>query len=286
MVGRPGYRRSSPLWYPRPPVNTVPADHYARSGERWALGAELVYGPIAAELVGSSPHPLAGRIVLDAGAGTGAASAALRSHQARPLAVDMSPGMLAWRAASRPPCAVADIRALPLGPGSVDDAVAAFVLNHLTDPGAGLAELIRVTRPAGAVLAAVFGNDSHNDARDRIDAAALAAGWGVPDWYRQMKDAATPLLGTAAAMATAAHAAGLTEVHAEERHIDVGVTQPRELVKYRLSSPIFADWLDAIGPHQAQAFAARAEEAVGSRMTAFRPGVVFLRALVPAASSA
>jgi hypothetical protein len=26
--------------------------HYARSGRRWAHGAELVYGPIAAELVG------------------------------------------------------------------------------------------------------------------------------------------------------------------------------------------------------------------------------------------
>jgi ubiquinone/menaquinone biosynthesis C-methylase UbiE len=262
-------------------VNAVPADHYARSGERWALGAELVYGPIAAELVGSSPHPLAGRVVLDAGAGTGAASAALRRRRARPLAVDLSAGMLAWHAAARPPCAVADIRALPLGSGSVDDAVAAFVLNHLTDPEAGLAELARVTRPAGAVLAAVFGNDSHSDARDRIDAAALAAGWQVPDWYRQMKASATPILGTAAAMAAAARAAGLTAVHAEERQVDVGVTQPGQLVRYRLSNPIFAHWLDGIGAQRAQAFASRAEEAVGSAIAPFQPTVVFLRALVP-----
>jgi hypothetical protein len=47
------------------------ADHYARSGPRWALGAELVYGPIAAELVAMSPHPLEGRTVLDAGAACG-----------------------------------------------------------------------------------------------------------------------------------------------------------------------------------------------------------------------
>jgi ubiquinone/menaquinone biosynthesis C-methylase UbiE len=259
----------------------VPADHYARSGERWALGAELVYGPIAAELVGSAPHPLAGRTVLDAGAGTGACSAALRGRRAKPLAVDLSAGMLTWQAAARPPCAVADIRALPLGASSVHDAVAAFVLNHLTDPDAGLAELARVTRPAGAVLAAVFGNDSRSDARDRIDAAALAAGWQVPDWYRRMKAAATPILGTAAAMAAAADAAGLTEVHAEERQVDVGVTQPHQLVRYRLSSPIFADWLDAIGPRRAQAFATRAEEAAGSSMAPFRPAVVFLRALAP-----
>jgi ubiquinone/menaquinone biosynthesis C-methylase UbiE len=262
-------------------VNAVPADHYARSGERWALGAELVYGPIAAELIGTSPHPLAGRIVLDAGAGTGAASAALRRRRARPLAVDLSVGMLAWHAASRPPCAVADIRALPLGTGSVDDTVAAFVLNHLTDPNAGLAELARVTRPGGAVLAAVFGNDSHSDARDRIDTAALAAGWQIPDWYRQMKAAAAPILGTAAAMAAAARAAGFTAVHAEERQIDVGVTQAGQLVRYRLGNPVFEDWLDAIGPERAHAFAARAEEAVGSEFAPFRPSVVFLRALVP-----
>jgi ubiquinone/menaquinone biosynthesis C-methylase UbiE len=259
----------------------MPADHYARSGERWALGGELVYGPIAAELVGTSPHPLASRIVLDAGAGTGAASAALRRRRARPLAVDLSAGMLTWHAASRPPCAVADVRALPLATGSVDDAVAAFVLNHLTDPDAGLAELARVTRPGGAVLASVFGNDSRSDARDRIDEAAAAAGWQVPDWYRQMKTAAAPILGTAAAMAAAARAAGLGAVEAEERQLDVGVTQPDQLVRYRLGHPVFADWLDLIGPQRSQAFAARAEEAVGKAMPPFRPSVVFLRALVP-----
>jgi ubiquinone/menaquinone biosynthesis C-methylase UbiE len=258
----------------------LPADHYARSGEQWALGAELVYRPIAAELVGSSPHPLAGRVVLDAGAGTGAASAALRNRRARPLAVDLSAGMLAWDAAARPPCAVADIRALPLGTGSVDDAVAAFVLNHLTDPDNGLAELARVTRPGGAVLAAVFGNDSHSDARDRIDAAAVAAGWQVPDWYRRMKTAAAPILGTPPAMAAAARSAGLTAVHADERQVHVGVAQPRQLVRYRLSNPIFRDWLDAIGPYAAQAFAAQAEQAVGSTMAPFQPSVIFLRALV------
>jgi len=176
---------------------------------------------------------------------------------------------------------VADIRALPLGNASVDDAVAAFVLNHLTEPAEGLAELGRVTRPAGAVLAAVFGNDSHSEARDRIDAAALAAGWQVPDWYRQLKTAAAPILGTAAAMAAAATAAGLTAVHTEERPVDVGVTRARELVRYRLGHPIFATWLDALGPHRAETFASRAEEGVREPMEPYRPTVVFLRALVP-----
>src|SRR5579859_2161306 len=208
------------------------ADHYARSGPGWALGAELVYGPIAAELVAMSPHPLSGRTVLDAGAGTGAVSSALAARDARTLATDLSAGMLAWNAAARPPCAVADIRALPLADGSVDDAIAAFVLNHLTDPVAGLAELARVTRPGGAVLATVFSNDRRSQARDRIDAAAQAAGWQAPAWYRQVKTVAVPLLGTAHGMAAAARSAGLSDVDAQERSVDVGVSQAHQLVHY------------------------------------------------------
>ena len=99
------------------------ADHYANAGRRWALGAELVYRPIAAELIVLSPHPLAGHTVLDAGAGTGAASKVLAAQRARPVAMDLSFDMLAWDAAARPPSAVADIRALPLAAQSVHDAV-------------------------------------------------------------------------------------------------------------------------------------------------------------------
>ena len=255
------------------------ADHYAASGPRWALGAELVYRPIAAALVANSPHRLAGRTVLDAGAGTGAASAALRRCGATVLALDLSPAMLAWQAASRPPSAVADIRALPLPARSVDDAVAAFVLNHLADPAAGLAELARATRPGGAILAAVFAADSRSPARDRIDAAAGAAGWAPPAWYRALKATAAAVLGTAEAMAAAARAAGLAHIHAEQRAVDVGVTQPAQLVRYRLGHPAFTAWLDAIGPARASAFAADAERAIGDAMPPYRPSVVFLRAL-------
>jgi len=257
------------------------ADHYAHSGRRWAQGAELVYGPIAAELVAMSPHFLMGRTVLDAGAGTGAVSSALNARRARALATDLSPGMLAWNAATRPPSAVADIRALPLADGSVDDTVAAFVLNHLTDPVSGLAELGRVTRPGGAVLAAVFSNDSRSEARDRVDAVARAAGWQVPGWYTELKTTAVPILGSRAGMASAAREAGLARVHVEERPVDVGVTEPGQLVRYRLGHPIFNGWLDTIGTARAAALAAAAEQAVRGDMRPYRPVVVFLSALVP-----
>jgi SAM-dependent methyltransferase len=257
------------------------ADHYAHSGRRWALGAELVYGPVAAELVAMSPHSLLDRTVLDAGAGTGAVSSALKERRARAVATDLSAGMLSWNAAARPPSAVADIRALPLADGSVDDAVAAFVLNHLTDPVPGLAELGRVTRPGGAVLAAVFSNDSRSEARDRVDATALAAGWQVPGWYTELKTTAAPVLGSRAGMASAAHEAGLARVHVEERPVDVGVTEPGQLVRYRFGHPVFAGWLDEIGAARADALAAAAERAIRDDMQPYRPVVVFLSAFAP-----
>ena len=264
------------------PHSRVEADYYAGAGRRWALGAMLVYGPIAAELVAMSPHPLAGRTVLDAGAGTGAVSSALTARRAHPVAMDLSIDMLAWNARARPPCVVADIRALPLAAGRVDAAVAAFVLNHLAEPSAGLAELARVTRPGGAVLAAVFSNASRSQARDRVDAVAQDAGWQVPDWYVDLKTNAVPILGTAGAMRAAANAAGLTGMVVQERPVDVGVTEPEQLVSYRLGQPWFAGWLDRIGPRRAREIASHAADAIRPIMQPYRPIVVFLAASTPA----
>lgn len=240
----------------------------------------LVYGPIAAELVALCPHPLAGRTVLDAGTGTGVASAALAAAGAFPLATDLSRDMLAWDAPARPPCAVGDIRALPVATGAVDDTVAAFVLNHLDDPGEGFAELIRVTRAGGAVLVSVFSNASQSDARDRLDQVAEEAGWRVPDWYAEMKANAMPLLGSAPDMEAAARAAGLIDVAVDERPVDVGITEPEDLVTYRFGQAQFAAWLDEIGPDGAGEFHRRAVAAVRPIMEPFRPIVVFLSARV------
>jgi len=184
--------------------------------------------------------------------------------------------------APSPPCVVADIRALPLAAGRVGAAVAAFVLNHLTEPSGGLAELARVTRPGGAVLAAVFSNASRSQARDRVDAVAQQAGWQVPDWYVDLKTTAVPILGTAGAMRAAADAAGLAGIVVEERPVDVGVTEPGQLVSYRLGQPLFAGWLDRIGPRRAKEIASRAADAIRPIMQPYRPIVVFLAASTPA----
>jgi SAM-dependent methyltransferase len=220
-----------------------------------------------------------GRTVLDAGAGTGVASAALVAAGARPVATDLSFDMLAWDAPARPPSAVADIRFLPLADGAVDDTVAAFVLNHLLDPAAGLAELRRVTRPGGAVLADVYSNASQSDARDRVDEVAVQAGWRVPDWYVELKYTAAPLLGTAADMEAAARGAGLVDVTVDERPVDVGITEPDQLVRYRFGQAQFAAWLDEIGTEQADDIRRQAADVITPIMEPYRPIVVFLSAI-------
>ena len=256
-------------------------DHYAGAARRWAQGASLVYGPIASRLIATSPHPLRGRVVLDVGAGTGVASSALRHTGARPIAGDLSHHMLAWQAPHRPPAVVADICGLPLRANAVDDAVAAFVLNHLVDPATGIGELMRVSRSGGALLACVYATASRSDVRDAIDTAARLEGWQVPDWYTEMKQTAVPLLGTAEDMERVAKQAGLVDIAVDERSVDVGVTQPEQLVDYRLGQAHYSAWLDQLGPRRTEEIRAHLVETIRPIMRPHRPVVVFLRALAP-----
>jgi ubiquinone/menaquinone biosynthesis C-methylase UbiE len=239
-----------------------------------------VYEPIVRELVSLSPHPLGDRLVLDLGAGTGVAAGALATAGARSLAIDLSPHMLAWEAERRPPGMVADVRRLPLPDRAVDDVLAAFVFNHLEDPVTGLCEASRVTRDGGALLACVYANASRSAVRDTLDDAASDEGWAVPGWYTSLKEGAVPLLGTAEDMADAARTAGLTEVRTEERTVDVGVTEPEELVAYRLGQAHFAAWLADMEPDRESALRARLAERIRPLMEPYRPTVVFLSAVV------
>ena len=82
---------------------------------------------------------------------------ALRARGARVVAADREFDMASYGAR---PAVTADVTALPFRSGAFDVVVAAFVVNHLPDPTAGLTELRRVTRPGGAVLASTFSVDA------------------------------------------------------------------------------------------------------------------------------
>lgn len=251
-------------------------DHYRGVAAGWHAHTARVYGPLAEQLVAAAPHPLAGRTALDLGAGTGLASAALAAAGARVLAMDLSADMLRWRRASRPPAVVAAAGALPLRSGAVDDAVAAFVLNHLTAPVTALRELGRVTRPGGAVLATAFAATGGSAARDRVDEVMVGNGFRFPGWYRTLTTAAAPLLSTPQAMAAAATAAGLTVVDVVEYRAELGLHDVAELVDYRMNQAQFRIWLDGLPPATAAAVRAEAVAAAAPLMAPYRPRVVRL----------
>ena len=71
------------------------ADAYTATGGAWQAGPGRIYDQLSQVLVDHCPGGVAGRAVLDLGAGTGAASRAAQSAGARTtIAVDVAVGML------------------------------------------------------------------------------------------------------------------------------------------------------------------------------------------------
>ena len=91
-----------------------------------------------------------GSTVIDLAAGTGDLCIDLARAGLRPLAFDLSLGMLrADRSAA--PRVQADILRLPLPDASVDGATCGFALRNLVELPAFFAELARVVRPGGRI---------------------------------------------------------------------------------------------------------------------------------------
>jgi SAM-dependent methyltransferase len=102
---------------------------------------------------------VAGRRILDAGCGSGPLFAALRDRGAIVTGFDASAGMLELarrRLGDDADLVVADLgRPLPFPDGAFDDVVASLVLHYLEDWAAPLAELRRVLKPGGRLIASV-----------------------------------------------------------------------------------------------------------------------------------
>ena len=102
---------------------------------------------------------VAGRRVLDAGCGSGPLFAALRDRGAVVSGFDKSAGMLELARRRLGPDAdlrVADLGSpLPFPGGAFDDVIASLVLHYLEDWTAPLAELRRVLKPGGRLIASV-----------------------------------------------------------------------------------------------------------------------------------
>jgi SAM-dependent methyltransferase len=249
----------------------------------WSSGAELVYGPMADALVARSPVDLAGRQVLDVGAGTGAGSRALEAVGAEPIALDLAFSMLAHDRANRPPAVVADIYRPPIRVATLSGVLAPFVLNHVDAPADALAALASCTQPGGVVLASTFSEDDRPPVKDLIDAVAARHGCQMSDATRFARERAAPLVGRTDAMAAVARSAGLVDVDVVTAAVDTGVSAPDDLVAYRFALPHIAAFLAGLPPAERDDIVAEAVDEVARHHdgTALAPAVVFLAARVP-----
>jgi ubiquinone/menaquinone biosynthesis C-methylase UbiE len=257
------------------------AEAYDATAAAWAVGPARVYDRLASVLVDRTPVPLAGRLVLDVGAGTGAAGRAVRRAGGHPLAVDLSAAMLRADQSAAGRAVVADARRLPVADAGVDGLVAAFSFNHLPEPADGMAEARRVCRPGSPVLVAAYAADDDHPVKAAVDQAAAEAGWSPAGWYRELRDTVATRLSTTAGMADAADRAGLDRaVEVEHVVVELAGLTVADLVAWRLGMAQLAPFLAGLGPAARQRVGARARALLGEDPPPLRRSLVVLAAVV------
>lgn len=119
-----------------------------------------------------------GDLVLDAGCGNGRPLALLQEQGCTAVGVDLSLGMA--RTAQHPLVAAGDVQGLPFPDGAFDAAVALMMLYHVPDQEAAAAELRRVVRPGGVVVATTASAGNQAELRELVE-GAVGGGW---TWLR------------------------------------------------------------------------------------------------------
>lgn len=111
---------------------------------------EVFYSTLASDSIAllREHTDLAGRTVLDVGAGPSEFARAFRAEGARYVPVDHDASVASVRDGG----VVGDALRLPLADGSVDVVFSSNMWEHVPDPEAVADEMLRVTRPGGVVL--------------------------------------------------------------------------------------------------------------------------------------
>jgi SAM-dependent methyltransferase len=200
---------------------------------RWA-GRAQAYETSFARLCAHTAAPLldaatveSGDRVLDVGTGTGTVAALAAERGAWVVAVDAELTMLQLSASRRavasrsvapalggPPMLLqAILPALPFRAAAFDATVANFVINHVGDPAAAVAELSRVTRPGGRVAVTVWPSPAPV-AQSLWGEIFRSAGTALPLGLPRL-EAANDFPRTEAGLTGLLAAAGLEDVRAE-----------------------------------------------------------------------
>jgi ubiquinone/menaquinone biosynthesis C-methylase UbiE len=230
---------------------------------------------MAEQLVACSPVRLAGRRVLDLGTGTGAASRPAVAAGASVVALDAALGMLRTDRTHRPPGVVGDAIELPLRSRTLDVVVAAFALNHLDDPVAGVREAARVLRRDGVLLASTYATDDDHPAKSAVEQALAEHGWRKPDWYPAMKRAMAAW-GTVETATSVVERGGMTAVSVERRDIEFPEVDTNGLVDWRLGMAQSADFAAALDDQERRAVVERARELLGPAPEPLVRRVIFI----------
>ena len=250
-------------------------DAYDAAAPAWSLGAERMYRPLAQALIGELD--VAGRRVLDLGAGTGVAGqAALAAGARRVIAVDVAVEMLRHCRRPQQPIA-ADAANLPFPARSFDIVVAAFSLSHLPSLPAGLREARRV---AAAIAASSFAPGWTNPAKESAETALRPFGYHPPPWYQAFKQQTEKAAGDPETLTAELTAAGFNQIRIRELTVPTGLSTPAELTAWRLSMAHVAPFMSTLSPPDAAAARQAAEQAVA----AASPGPLTVQLLVTTAS--
>ena len=189
----------------------------------------------------------------------------LRAGAAWVVAVDCASGMLAVDADARPPAVVGDARSLPLRAGAFDVVVAAFALNHLADPVAGMAEAARMVGIGGSLVASSYGEDQVHPAKTSVDAAARARGWQPSSSFEVLRRHVVPRLATVDRMFETATRAGLSGAVAQLVRVEFPQLDAADLVNWRMGMAHMAPFVARLDPHEQAALAADALAGMGTR---------------------
>ena len=165
-----------------------------------------VTGPDARELVFAAVAEVSPDSVLEVGCGEGELAARMAAElDANVVAIDQSERMVALTRARGVDARLGDVQELAFDDASFDVVVAAWMLYHAPDLDRAIAELARVLRPGGRLVAATNASDH---LREMLDLA------GVDDWdFSFRAENGAQLLGRHLVSVETRDAAGTVTLH-------------------------------------------------------------------------